>query len=98
VETIGTSPPLSKDDKKYVLEVVGMFLYYAQCIDSTMLTALGSIATQQGNPTKNIMIKVKHLLDYAFTHPDAIVTYQASDMALAAHSDAFYLLEANACS
>jgi hypothetical protein len=63
-----------------------------------MLTALGSIATQQANPTKNTMIKVKQFLDYAFTHPDAIVTYQASDMVLTAHSGAFYLSEAKACS
>jgi hypothetical protein len=87
-ETIGTSPPLSKESKKYVQEVVGTFLYYARCVNSTMLTALGSIATQQANPTKNIMIKVKQFLDYAPTHPDAIVTYQASDMVLAAHSNA----------
>jgi hypothetical protein len=97
-ETIDTSPPLSKEDKKYVQEVVGTFLYYAQCVDSTMLTALGSIPTQQANLTKNTMIKVKQFLDYAFTHPNAIMTYQASDMVLAAHSDASYLLEANACS
>jgi hypothetical protein len=63
-----------------------------------MLTALGSIAAQQANPTKNTMIKVKQFLDYAFTHPDAIMTYQASDMVLAAHSDASYLSEAYACS
>jgi hypothetical protein len=44
------------------------------------------------------MIKVKQFLDNAFTHPDAIVTYQASDMVLAAHSDASYLLEAKAWS
>jgi hypothetical protein len=44
------------------------------------------------------MIKVKQFLDYAFTHPDAIVTYQANDMVLAAHSDASYLSKANACS
>ncbi len=75
-----------------------MFLYYAQCVDSTMLTALGSIATQTANPTKNTMVKVKQFLDYAFTHPDAIVTYQASDIVLAAHSDASYLSESNACS
>jgi hypothetical protein len=61
-----------------------------------MLTALGSIATQQANLTENTMIKVKQFLYYAFTHPDAIVTNQASDMVLAAHSDASYLLEANA--
>jgi hypothetical protein len=63
-----------------------------------MLTALGSIATQQANPTKNTMIKVKQFLDYAFTHPNAIMTYPASDMVLAAHSDAFNLSGANACS
>ncbi len=28
-ETIDTSPSLSKEDKKYVQEVVDMFLYYA---------------------------------------------------------------------
>jgi hypothetical protein len=95
-ETIDTSPPLSKEDKKYVQEVVGTFLYHARCVNSTMLTALGSIATQQANPTKNTMIKVKQFLDYASTHPDAIVTYHASEMVLTAHSDASYLLEANA--
>jgi hypothetical protein len=63
-----------------------------------MLTALGSIATQQANPTKHTMIKVKQFLDYVYTHPDAIVTYQASDMVLAAHSDVSYLLKAKACS
>jgi hypothetical protein len=44
------------------------------------------------------MIKVKQFLGYASTHPKAIVTYQASDMVLAAHSDASYLSEANAWS
>ncbi len=63
-----------------------------------MLTALGSIATQQANPTKNTMVKIKQFLNYVSAHPDAIVTYQASDMVLAAHSDACYLSEANACS
>jgi hypothetical protein len=90
------SPPLSKEDKKYVQEVVGTFLSYAPYVDRTMLTALGSIATQQANPKKNTMIKVKQFLDYASVHPNAIMTYQASDMVFAAHSDASYLLEANA--
>ncbi len=91
-------PPLSKENKKYIQEVAGTFLYYAQCVDGTMLTGLGSIATQQANLAENTMIKVQQLLDYGFTHPDAIVIYQASDMVLAAHSDASYLSEANACS
>jgi hypothetical protein len=56
-----------------------------------MLTTLGSIATQQANPTEDTISKVKQFLDFAATHPDAIVTYQASNMVLAAHSDASYL-------
>ena len=42
------------------------------------------------------MTKIKQLLDYAATHPDAIVTYHASNMVLAAHSDASYLSEKQA--
>ena len=39
-----TSTPLSKDEKRFVQEVVGTFLYYARAVDATMLPALGSIA------------------------------------------------------
>jgi hypothetical protein len=83
-------------DKKFIQEVIGTFLYYAQCVNSAMLAALGSIATQQANPTKNTMKKVRQFLDYASTHPDAIVTYHASDMVLAGHSDASYLFKSKA--
>ena len=56
-------------------------------------TALRSLATQQANPTKNTLKKVKHLLDYTSRHPDTIITYHASNMVLAAHSDASYLFK-----
>ena len=63
-----------------------------------MLPALGSIATQQAARTENTMQKVKQFLDYAATHPDAIIAYRASVMVLAAHSDASYLSETKASS
>ena len=91
-----TSPLLDANGKKYVQEVVGTFLYYARTIDCTMLPALGSIATQQANPTERTLAKVKQFLDYAATHPDAIVTYRASSMVLVGHSDASYLSESKA--
>ena len=37
------------------------------------------------------MEKVEQILDYVATQPDAIITYQASEMVLAAHSDTSYL-------
>ena len=52
-----------------------------------MLPALETLATQQASPTKNTMKKIKQFLDYAATHPDAVVTYHASDMVLARHSN-----------
>jgi hypothetical protein len=88
VEDDNTSPLLDKMEKTFVQEVIGTFLYYARCVNSTMLTALGSLAMQQANPTVNTMIKVRQFLDYAATHPDAIITYHASNMVLAGHSDA----------
>jgi hypothetical protein len=49
---------LPNKDKKFIQGVIGTFLYYARCVDSTMLAALGAIATQQANPTENTMKKV----------------------------------------
>ena len=37
------SPFLSKEKTTYVQQVVGVFLYYARAIDSTMLPALNQI-------------------------------------------------------
>ncbi len=63
-----------------------------------MLTALGSIAMQQASTTKRTLTKVKQLLNYAAPHPDAIVTYRASNMVLFGHSDASCLFESKAWS
>jgi hypothetical protein len=91
-----TSALLPNEDNKIIQENIGTFLYYARCVDSTMLAVLGSTATQQANPTENTMKKVQQFLDYAFTHPDAIVTYHASDMVLAGHSHAPFFSETKA--
>eukprot|EP00804_Cyclotella_cryptica_P004701 CCRYP_019131-RA/>CCRYP_019131-RA protein AED:0.04 eAED:0.04 QI:0/-1/0/1/-1/1/1/0/217 len=42
------------------------------------------------------MSKVHQFLDYAMTHPDAMITYRASNMILAVHSNASYLSETKA--
>jgi hypothetical protein len=65
-------------------------------MDASMPQALGMLATQQASPTKNTMMKIKQFLDFAATHPDAVVTYHASNMVLAGHSVALYLSKSNA--
>ena len=89
-------PTVLTVDKKFIQEVTGTFLYYARVVDATMLLALGTTVTQQSNPTENIMKKVKHFLDYAATHPNAIITYRASNIVLTAHSNASYFLQSKA--
>ena len=90
------SPPLSKEDTKFIQQVTGTFLYYARAVDPTMLVALSAIAAGQAAPTARTMEKCLYFLDYAATHPDAILTYSASDMILSVHSDASYLTEPKA--
>ncbi len=82
--------------KKYIQEVIGVFLYYGWAVDSTMLTALSAIASAQAEPTEETMTCCKKFLDYAATHQDAIFTYKNSDMVLVVHSDASYLSEPKA--
>jgi hypothetical protein len=87
---------LSKENKTDIQEVIGTFLYYARCVDSSMLPALGTLATHQATPTKNTMKKIKEFLNYTLTNPNAVVTYHASKMVVAEHSNALYLSKSNA--
>jgi len=65
-------------------------------VDPTMLVALSAIATSQSAPTEETLAKTLYFLDYAASHPDAILTYAASDMVLNIHSDGSYLTEPKA--
>ena len=66
-------------------------MFCARAVDSTMLTALSAIASEQATPTENTMKKCKQFLDYAASQEESILTYTKSGMVLAIHSDASYL-------
>jgi hypothetical protein len=85
------TPSLDLKDKQRVQEVLGTLLYYARAVDSTMLVAIGTLATQQATPTEATMHAITHLLNYCATHPEATLRYTASDMILHVESDASYL-------
>ena len=63
-----------------------------------MLTALGSIFFQQSKGTEKTYADTLWQINYATTHPNAKISYTASDMILYIHSDASYLSEPRACS
>ena len=87
---------LDKLGKKFIQEVTGVFLFLARAVDSTMLTPLSALASKQAAPTENTMQNCLQFLDYTASQEEAIVTYRASDVKLAIHSNASYLLEPKA--
>ena len=66
-------------------------------IDSTYLTPVSALSTDNGNiPTDNLHARTTQFLDFAATYPDAVLTFKASEMHLWAHTDASYLAESKA--
>jgi hypothetical protein len=88
---IDDSPPLNKAGKKFIQEVTGVFLFLVRAVNLTMLTPLSALALEQATLTKQTMEKCLQFLDYAALQEEAIITYRASNMKLAIHSDALYL-------
>jgi len=94
-DDIDTSPRLDAAGIKYVQGIVGCLLYYARAVDNKLLCTLSAIGTQQASATENTLAACNQLLDHVATHPGDGITYKASNMILAAHSDASYLSETN---
>lgn len=90
-----TSLPLSAEETKRIQQIVGVFLFYARAIDSTMLMPNNRFASQQSKPTEQLKRDVDRFLQYAATWPNAELVFKASDMRLYVESDASYLSEPN---
>jgi hypothetical protein len=68
-----TSATLSAAEITTLQQIIGTSLYYARAVDSSMLVALGSLASAQTKETINTMKAARQLLDYAATHPQATI-------------------------
>ena len=91
-----TSPPVDAKTKKFIQQVCGKFLFLGRAVDSTLLCPISAIAAQSANPTEDTLEQTLVLLDYIGTQEEAVITYHASPMVAAAHSDASYLSEPKA--
>ncbi len=60
-------------------------------MDSTLLCPISAIALQSSKPSEDTMQQTLQLLDYLAMQEDAVLSYHASDMVLAVHSNASYL-------
>ena len=90
------SPVVDAKTKKFIQQVCGNFIFLSQAVDSTLLCPNSAIASQSANPTEDTLELTYHLLDYLGTQEEAVLTFIASKMVLAAHSDASCLSETNA--
>jgi hypothetical protein len=68
------SPPLNKAGKKFIQEVMGVFLYLAQAVNSMILTLLSALTSKQAVPTEK-QCKMPSTIDYTASQEDTIVTY-----------------------
>ncbi len=89
-------PPLNKGGKKFIQEMCGVFLFLAPGVNGSLLPTLSALASQQANPTEQTMALCKQFLDYMASQDKAVLTYKASNMVLAVHSNASYLSEPKA--
>ena len=80
VKKVDNTPPMDKEDRKKLEQVVGYFLYYERAIDPTMAHKLNVLATAITKGTKETMKNMEHFLDYCVKHPDAKIRYHTSDM------------------
>ena len=94
--TVDESPPATTAEKSFIMEVVGVFLFYARMVDCTLLPVLTFISKKQSKPTKNTLEATHQLLDYAACHPNHKVTLRACDMQLRVQSDGSHLSQEKA--
>ena len=83
-----TRPKLTEAGIKRMQAIIGALLYYAHAVDNKMLVGLSAIGAQQAASTKHTAADINQLLEHVATYPNDGITYRASDMVLASHSDA----------
>jgi hypothetical protein len=90
---IDTTPPLNAAGIKWCQGVIGSLLFYARAVDNKLLMTISAIGASQASATESTLNEINKLLDYCTTYPSDGITYRASNMVLAAHSDASFLSE-----
>ena len=65
------TPPVDKEERLLVQQVVGSIIYYAKSVNLTALTGLSTLASEQAKATGQTVKNMGQMLDYLATNPDA---------------------------
>jgi hypothetical protein len=90
------SPLLTPTQRTEIQAIVGTLLYYARAVDPSLLPIANEIASQQANPTQEVLTAANRALSYASARQNNFITYHACDMVLFLHVDASYLSRSHA--
>jgi hypothetical protein len=89
VNPIDTSAPATPEQQSFLRSAVGIFRYYAQAIDTTLLHAISKIAMQQSNPTTDTMAQLDRFLNYVANNTDAFARAHGGVMLGLPNTDPF---------
>jgi hypothetical protein len=81
------TPLLDDKAKRFIQQVCGKILFLNRAVDSTLPCPINAIALQSSKPTEDTMLQTLQLLDYLAMQEDAVLSYHASNMVLAVHSN-----------
>ena len=85
------TPSLDADGILCVKSIVGELLFYGRAVDNNILVVLSELEQQQAAATQATNDDIMQLLDYVATYPSDGITFRASYMVLASHSNAAFL-------
>jgi hypothetical protein len=90
------SPLLTPTQRTEIQVIVGTLLYYARAADPCILPIANEIASQQANPTQELLTTANRVLIYVSARQNNCITYYASDMHVFLRVDASYLSQSHA--
>lgn len=90
VTRVDLSAPLDKDRSGVLQEIVGSLLFYARCVDVTILQDVNRLSSLQSHATEQVWEEMLRVISYLAAYPQHLLVYKACDMQLRSHSDASY--------
>jgi hypothetical protein len=90
------SPLLNAKERTHIQQIIGVALYWSQCIDTPLNATMSTLGSEQAKATQDTQRQITRLLDFMATHPNPKIRYRKSDMILWIHSDGSYLSYRNA--
>ena len=93
MEVIDDTPNATLKQIKFLQKLVGKLLFYTLLVEPTIAVAVSRLSSAQSHATELTMEAATRLIQYCLHHPDAVITYHASDMQLICHSDASHQSE-----